>query len=122
VILQVRQSKKGLSDFNQSEIAPDSVPYKDKAREKQRQKELRKAQKAGRDRESMKVIRKAERERAAAVAAAKDAEKKLPAAKRQLLQRRDDLDSLADDYRLYRKLKKGKISEGEYAEAMNIDE
>lgn len=72
--------------------------YKDKQREKQRRKQLQKA--------SAPV--------APAAPTAKQppkAEKHLPAAKRRQLSQRQELADLSDDYRLLKKLKKGKISE-----------
>ena len=124
VYLQVRQAKKGQSmkDFKQSAVDPDDVPYLDKAREKVRKAELVKAKKAGKDRCTVKEERRVAREAAAAAAAQKGPQKKLPAAKRQMHQHRDDLKDLDDDYKVYKKLKKGKISSEEYDAAMNINE
>ena len=50
----------------------------------------------------------------AEAAAKKDAGKKLPAAKRQLLQKREERETLTEDYALLRKLKKGKLSDREF--------
>jgi ATP-dependent RNA helicase DDX55/SPB4 len=121
-VVQVRQSKKGLEGFQQSEVDPDDVPYKDKAREKVRQAELLKAKRAGKDRCSVKEEKRLAREAAAAAAAQKGVDKKLPAAKRQLQQHREDLKDLEDDYRLLKKLKKGNITQAAYDAAMNLDE
>lgn len=111
-----------MKAFKQSEVDPDSVPYLDGAREKVRKSELAKAKKAGKDRCTVREEKRLAREAAAATVAKKGLQKKLPAAKRQLHQHRDDLQDLEDDYKVYKKLKKGKISGKEYDIAMNIDE
>lgn len=118
---QVRQCKKGLKEFVQSEVDPDSVPYKDRVREKLRLADARKAAKAGLGRHAVREAAKQQRAVAAAAAAKEAEKKKLPAAKRKTLQHREDLVDLNDDYRLLKKLKKGKISDKEYLEAMNVD-
>lgn len=110
-----------MKDFAQSEVDPDSVPYKDKAREKVRRAEAKKATKAGVGKQAVREEARKQREAAAAVAAKAAEKKKLPAAKRKTLQHREDLAGLDDDYRLLKKLKKGKISDAEYLEAMNVD-
>lgn len=111
-----------MKDFKQSAVDPDDVPYLDKAREKARRAELAKAKNAGKDRCTVREEKRVAREAAAAAVAKKGPLKKLPAAKRQLQQHRDDLQDLDDDYKVYKKLKKGKISGEEYDAAMNIDE
>lgn len=117
----MRQCKKGLKDFMQSEVDPDSVPYKDRAREKARRADAKKSAKEGTDRKALKEAARVQREAAAAEAAKAANKKKLPAAKRKMLQNREDMADLDDDYRLLKKLKKGKISDAEYVEAMNMD-
>lgn len=117
----MRQCKKGLKDFMQSEVDPDSVPYKDRAREKARRADAKKSAKEGTDRKALKEAARVQREAAAAEAAKAAEKKKLPAAKRKMLQNREDMADLDDDYRLLKKLKKGKISDAEYVEAMNMD-
>lgn len=119
--LQVRQCKKGLKDFVQSTVDPETVPYKDRAREKARQAEAKKAAKQGTDKKALKEAARLKREASAAEAAKAAEKKKLPAAKRNKMQHREDMADLDDDYRLLKKLKKGKISDAEYLEAMNVD-
>eukprot|EP00892_Ulva_mutabilis_P003676 jgi/Ulvmu1/1680/UM115_0009.1 len=121
VMKEVRQCKKGLKDFAQSEVNPDDVPYKDKAREKARKAEAKKAAKAGTGKQAMRDAARKQREVDAAAAAKAAEKKRLPAAKRKTLQNREDLAGLEDDYRLLKKLKKGKISDAQYLEAMNVD-
>lgn len=47
----------------------------------------------------------------AAAAAAAEADRRLPAAKRRLLEARHDADDMSQDYALLKKVKKGKMSE-----------
>ncbi len=80
--------------------------FLDKAREKQRQKSLKQAagaaasQPAAPARQSSEAVKRAPEQGA-----------RLPAAKRRLLDGRQDAAELADEYALLRKLKKGKLSE-----------
>ena len=83
------------------------MQFRDKAREKQRQKSLRQAAAVAvaqsapaADRKPAKVGKRPALEEA-----------RLPAAKRRLLDGRQDAAELADEYALLRKLKKGKLSE-----------
>ncbi|KAK9812827.1 hypothetical protein WJX72_004361 [[Myrmecia] bisecta] len=98
-----------LEDFQQSTVDPDSVRFKDKAREKQRQKTL------VQQREQAEAERLAGRgpKRKHAAAGAPEPEKRLPAAKRRQLEARQDMADLTQEYTLLKKLKKGKISEAE---------
>lgn len=97
------------------------VQFKDKAREKQRQRAMKQQQQqeagqqgtgkgppAAEAMQETHVAATAERQRAHAAAAE---ERRLPAAKRRMLELRQDNDELTDDYRLLKKLKKGRASE-----------
>lgn len=99
------------------------MQFKDKAREKQRQRTL-KQQRAGQQgtdqgpfpaeaKQEALDAAAAERQRAhaAAAAAAAAEERRVPAAKRRMLELRQDHEELKDDYRLLKKLKKGRASE-----------
>jgi hypothetical protein len=122
VCLQVRKSVKGLKDFKRSEVEPDSVPYLDPARERLRRRALKKVQASGGKAGVCKAAKAQARRVEAAHAAEKRAqEKKAPAAKRQQQQMRVDADDLDDDYRLYRKHKKGKVGDDEYKQSIGID-
>ncbi|KAG0613699.1 hypothetical protein M758_6G123000 [Ceratodon purpureus] len=86
-----------------------SVPFKDKAREKQRQKNL--ANKPPRQPRLPEPTRPPKKE------------KKETADKRRLHQKQDDDDEMDREYRLLKKLKKGTLSEQEYEEeVMQLDE
>ncbi|KAG0569950.1 hypothetical protein KC19_6G127800 [Ceratodon purpureus] len=86
-----------------------SVPFKDKAREKQRQKNL--ASKPPRQPRLPEPTRPPKKE------------KKETADKRRLHQKQDDDDEMDREYRLLKKLKKGTLSEQEYEEeVMQLDE
>ena len=117
--MQVRKHRKGLKAFVPSEVDPDTVPYADAAREKARQKALRKAAQQGEGKPTAGKKHACE-ERAAKAEERKVAEKKLPAAKRQLQQQREDVGDLDDDYRMYRKHKKGKVADDEYKKSIGL--
>ena len=99
------------------------LQFKDKAREKQRQRALKQqqtGQKGSTTGPSPAEVRQEsqqglaadkQRAQAAAAAAAAAEERRLPAAKRRMLELRQDHDELRDDYRLLKKLKKGRASE-----------
>jgi len=118
---------RGLDGFVPSEVDPDAVPFRDRVRERQRQQALRKQQAAAAAEEKE---GKAERREAgpatppggagaaAAPAATPAAAKHLPAAKRRVLQARDEAEDLDRDYRLLRALKRGKISAREFDAAV----
>jgi len=99
--------------FVASLIDPDTVPYKDKNRERQRVSGLAK--------------KKAEREASIVASAVKKqahqkaaAAPRLTAAKRRQLENRQELGEMNDDYALLKKLKKGKISEREFDVAAGL--
>ncbi|KAI8465769.1 MAG: DEAD-domain-containing protein [Monoraphidium minutum] len=126
---RMQETKKvPAGDFTPSQVDPDSVPFRDKTREKQRQRQLRDKQRAAAAAAAAgEPPPDAGGKRArgggagsaggggggAAAARAREAaaEDKLPAAKRRQLQQRDELEELTRDYQLLQKLKRGKISE-----------
>ncbi|GFR50915.1 hypothetical protein Agub_g13233, partial [Astrephomene gubernaculifera] len=107
----------GLDCFTPSAVDPASVPYKDKAREKQRQKALqqRQADAAARGVSSAAAAPAAKRK-----AAPEQPEARLPAAKRRQLQQIDEAAGLNMEYSLLKKLKRGKISQHQYEVAMGL--
>jgi ATP-dependent RNA helicase DDX55/SPB4 len=111
----VRKNGKARADFQQSVVDPDSVPYRDPIREKARQKALKKSCRVGGVDNGI-----AAHERPKRTDQQKVLEKKVPAAKRQLKQAREDLKELEEDYRLLRKLKKGKASNREYEQSIGL--
>ena len=114
-----RMLKSGeLDGFSESPVDPNSIPFKDKAREKQRQASLReKAANADRIREPQKIVREQQKKNTSA-----PANIRLPAAKRRTLESRQELADLDDDYTLWKKLKRGKITKAEYDAATDMDD
>jgi ATP-dependent RNA helicase DDX55/SPB4 len=108
----------GGAGFVQSPVDPETVPYKDKTREKQRQQRL--AQQAADA--PAKPGRAQQRKDAAAAAHAAPAAPphRLPAQKRRQVQQRADDDDLDADWRMLKKLKAGKVSEHEYNVACGL--
>ena len=107
--------------FVESAVDPDTVPYAEKAREKQRRAanaaaaaERAEAEARGELSEGKAAREKRKREDAAREAERKNGEKRLTALKRRQQESREDLDDINDDYRALKKLKKGKISEEEF--------
>eukprot|EP00877_Chromochloris_zofingiensis_P010332 jgi/Chrzof1/5552/Cz16g07090.t1 len=106
---------KGLEAFVPSKVDPDSVKFRDKQREKQRQQVLKQRQA---QQSSEQQQQQAQQKQPKASEQADN--KKLPAAKRRLLQHRDDLAELTHDYGLLKKLKKGKISQHQFDVATGL--
>ena len=119
---EIRKAPKAATaGFVESAVDPDSVPYAEKAREKQRRGANAAAAAARAEAEARgelsggKAAReKRKREQAAREAARANGEKRLTASKRRQQESREDLDDINDDYRALKKLKKGKISEEEF--------
>ena len=104
--------------FMQSPVDPETVPYKDKTREKQRQQRL--AQQAA-DAPAKPGRAHQHKDAAAAAHAAPAAvPHRLPAQKRRQVQQRADDDDLDADWRMLKKLKAGKVSEHEYNVACGL--
>lgn len=121
--VQVRKNRKGLMAFVQSDVDPDTVPYRDPIREKARQRALRKSGPAGPAGATAKAKASGGQKHAREAAAADDRkaqEKKLPSAKRQQKQQREDAGDLMDDYRMYRRHKKGKVADAEYERSIGL--
>jgi ATP-dependent RNA helicase DDX55/SPB4 len=116
-----KASKASLAGFEESSVDPDGVPFADKARERQRVRvnaEAAAARAANPDAEgadgSRRERERRKREEAIAAAEKANGEKRMTAAKRRLLESREDVDDINDDYRALKKLKKGKISEEDF--------
>lgn len=129
-----RQLKQGeLEGFVESSVDIDGIPYKDATREKQR---LLEREKATREKQE-----KWEREAQTGGDSKNDEERnddrnkkksnnannhaagqqRLTASKRRTLESRQELADLEDDYALWKKLKKGKITQAEYDAAMELN-
>ena len=112
-----RLPKECLESFRPSNVAPESVAFRDRGREKQRLRNLAaKAEEQGgrgggpKKKGAPRVNRRSgERSNG----------RSLTAEKRRKQNRAEDLDDLESDYRLLRKLKKGKISEAEFDEGVH---
>ena len=114
-----RMLKSGeLHGFSESPVDPNSIPFKDKAREKQRQASLRdRAANADHVQESQTKGREKQRKNIPTTTKIR-----LPAAKRRTLESRQELADLDDDYALWKKLKRGKITKAEYDAATDMDD
>ena len=123
----MRRNVTHLKEFQQSSVHPDDVPYLDAAREKARQRALKALQESGGKSKGKCKAEELQRKREEAAAKAakaaqeKQARGKVSAAKRQALQLRDDARDLDDDYRAWRKHKKGKLSDEQYKQSIGID-
>lgn len=118
-------AERGLDGFVPSEVDPDTVPFRDRARERQRQQALRKQQQQEKREEKERRDEKRDERKGAPAAnanapanASAPGPKHLPAAKRRVLQARDEAEDLDRDYRLLRALKRGKISAKEFDAAV----
>ena len=112
-----RLPKQCLESFRPSEVPPESVAFRDRGREKQRQKNL--AAKAEQQDERGRGPKKKGAPRVNRRSGEKSNGRSLTAEKRRKQNRAEDLDDLDSDYRLLRKLKKGKISEAEFDEGVH---
>ncbi|GLC71280.1 hypothetical protein PLESTF_001098500 [Pleodorina starrii] len=108
----------GLEHFKPSPVDPATVPYKDKAREKQRLKALQQRQEAAGGKGGGGAVGSASGPKRQAPAA--EPEARLPAAKRRQLQQIDEAANLNAEYSLLKKLKKGKISQHQYNVATGL--
>lgn len=118
-----REAKLGnLPGYKDSSVDPETIPFKDRKREKQRQMALAKQNKESKINITQKTqisedvknaVKKKDKQTPANV--------RLTATKRRTLETRQELADLHDDYALLRKLKKGKISQEEYDQATDID-
>ncbi|XP_062182420.1 DEAD-box ATP-dependent RNA helicase 18 [Phragmites australis] len=97
-------SLEGFIPINDVDVT--QIKYKDKAREKQRKKALKR--KAEEEAQNPKPEKKKAREKA------EKPKRKKTGKQRQSVQTKEDLDELAHEYRLLKKLKRGDIDEDEY--------
>ncbi len=103
---RIARSPRGQRGLATSCLVP--TQFRDKAREKQRQKSLRQASTVAAAQSAPAAFRKPGK---VGKRPQQLEEARLPAAKRRLLDGRQDAAELADEYALLRKLKKGKLSE-----------
>jgi ATP-dependent RNA helicase DDX55/SPB4 len=124
-----KQEPRGLPSlphFTPSSVDPDSIRFKDKAREKQRQKLLQQRAQQQVDTEAAKAGQKQGKDGASGPQAAAGQQQqhksgeRLPAAKRRKLQARDEMAELEADYRLLKKVRRGKLSEHEFDVAAGL--
>lgn len=114
-----------LPGFTASEVDIDSIKFKDKTREKQRQAMLKQRAAEAEAEGGFKKKISSDRKKGPAAngkGAPVVVQPRLTAAKRRQLEARQELDELNDEYALLRKLKKGKISEREYDVAAGLSE
>ncbi|KAL6765995.1 DEAD-domain-containing protein [Haematococcus lacustris] len=116
-----------LDHFVPSAVEPDSIRFKDKAREKQRQQMLKQRAAAAAEAAANKPATQKARPKLKAGAGAKPATaeehgagERLTGAKRRKLQARDEVAELAAEYSLLKRMKKGKISEHEFDVATGL--
>ena len=104
---EIKKIPRILQDtFEPSPVDPDTVPYLDKSREKQRKEKLKKAlaeSESGGGRGNAGGAKKHHKQ-----------EKRLPSAKRHKIDNLQDDLELEEDWKLLKKLKKGQITEEEY--------
>ncbi|KAL6772411.1 hypothetical protein ACKKBG_A30145 [Auxenochlorella protothecoides x Auxenochlorella symbiontica] len=115
---EVKKAGIRLAGFEPSAIDVDSIKFKDKAREKQRQALLKKREAEG-PRESAKAAHRAAQQAARQAAARQATEAvgagaRLTAAKRRALEAADEAEELATEYTMLKKLRRGKISQHEF--------
>ena len=112
-----------LDGFSESAVDPESIPFRDKAREKQRQASIRLKSSLIDTGKQEKRQNKRKNEKNASKATNLNPPKvRLTAAKRRTLESRQEMIDLDDDYSLWKKLKKGKITEKEYNDATDMDD
>lgn len=127
-----------LDGFVESSVDIDAIPFKDPKREKQRiegQEKKKQAAKAaaeatdGDDNDDIKNTIDSKKDKKGMRNPKQLKEKgsnqqtvRLTATKRRTLESRQELADLEDDYALWKKLKKGKITQAEYDAAMELDD
>jgi len=111
-----------LEGFRSSTVDPETVKFKDKSREKQRQALLkqRAAASAPEKAEENKAVNRAKSHGGTNAAAQQQQQSRLTAAKRRQLEARQEYAELNDEYSLLKKLKKGKISQKQYDVATGL--
>lgn len=109
-----------LEGFSESNVDPNTIPFRDKMREKQR-KEANRLKASQQTEKNVHTQSKAsidDRKKSNVVTSPNI---RLTAAKRRTLESRQEMIDLDEDYTLWKKLKKGKITEQEYDHAIDID-
>jgi ATP-dependent RNA helicase DDX55/SPB4 len=120
-----KQEPKGLASlphFTPSTVDPESIRFKDKAREKQRQKLQQQRAQQQAEAEAARAAQKHGKGGASGAPqpAGHKSGERLPAAKRRKLQARDEMAELEADYRLLKKVRRGKLSEHEFDVAAGL--
>jgi len=108
--------KKFMESFVESSVDADTVPFTDKAREKQRQKTLKEQEEAA---EAQRLL---EQDKPKPKKEKVKEEKRLTAFKRRKEESLADIEEMEDDYRALKKLKKGKMTEEEFDLEIGFDE
>ena len=122
-----RAAKAGnLEGFAESSVDTDSIPFKDQTRENQRQASIQN-KRASCKPSSQGLMENTMKNDSLSAAKQMQTSKPVPhvrltAAKRRMLETRQELAELHDDYALLRKLKKGKITQAEYDASTDIDD
>ncbi|KAF5839103.1 DEAD-domain-containing protein [Dunaliella salina] len=110
-----------LEHFSPSTVDIDAVKFKDKAREKQRQKVLKeRAQQAAEDGAAASSRKQARTDKRAKPETQHQPGERLTAAVRRKLQAQDEAKELAAEYALLRKVKSGRMSERAYEVATGL--
>ncbi|KAK3273106.1 hypothetical protein CYMTET_18635, partial [Cymbomonas tetramitiformis] len=108
-----------IQNFTESAADIDAIPFRDKTREKQRQKAMKaNAEKKAQEMEASAVQKRNEQKQKKAAAN----EKNVTGAKRQKMQSRKDEDEMETEYRLLKKLRRKEISEKEFDIATGMEE
>ncbi|KAL3155393.1 hypothetical protein ABBQ38_010952 [Trebouxia sp. C0009 RCD-2024] len=102
---ELKKARQRAQSFQASQVPPQSVKFKNKAREKQRQLTLKQRDASG---------SKPGRAAAPASCPQQPAQKKLPAAKRRRIESQVDDAAVVEDYRQLKKLKHGRITQHEF--------
>lgn len=119
-----RMLKSGeLSGFLETTVDPDNIPFRDKMREKQRQAAIRMKLRSNLpDDSEKKECTRENKQKNSKVSIANAPKVRLTAAKRRTLESRQEMIDLDDDYALWKKLKRGKITEKEYNDVTDADD
>ncbi|KAL4433585.1 hypothetical protein ABPG75_000026 [Micractinium tetrahymenae] len=108
---EIKRGGQGLEGFTPSAVHPDTVRFKNKAREKQRQAMMNQQRGQERQRQQHHLKQVAQVQGGT----------HLPAAKRRKAQEKEDTQQLQDEYALLRKMKKGKMTAAEFDKATGLD-
>eukprot|EP01024_Parvocaulis_polyphysoides_P023399 TRINITY_DN21633_c0_g3_i2.p1 TRINITY_DN21633_c0_g3~~TRINITY_DN21633_c0_g3_i2.p1 ORF type:complete len:492 (-),score=104.06 TRINITY_DN21633_c0_g3_i2:128-1408(-) len=111
---------KNVREFKSSEIDINSIPFKDKAREKQRRRLLQEKQQDESQKKQQQIQRRKEDKQQKRDSQVIQAIRQLPKRQRNKLQDREEEKFLQDEYRLLKKLRTKKISEEQFDEATGM--